>query len=59
MKKSLLAVIFALIILVVPVFAQNTGVRDMSDTQLIELYETVKAEPAKRTTRPILTAICL
>ncbi len=48
MKKILLIVLLTLMIMAMPVFAQESEVRSLSDAQLRELYETVKAEISRR-----------
>ena len=46
--KILLIVLLTLMIMAMPVFAQEAEVRSLSDAQLLELYETVKAEISRR-----------
>lgn len=48
MKKVFLAALFILLLLSLPVSAQEAEVRSLSDAQLRELYETVKAEMSRR-----------
>ncbi len=48
MKKTIFVVIIALLLFVIPAFAQENEVRNLSDTQLKDLYEIVKAEISRR-----------
>lgn len=48
MKKTLITLIIALLVFVTPAFAQKSEVRNLSDAQLKELYETVKSEMERR-----------
>ena len=48
MKKYLFSVILVLLLLALPVFAQEAEVRNLSDSQLRDLYEIVEAEMSRR-----------
>ncbi len=48
MKKIIFVVTIALLLFVIPAFAQESEVRNLSDAQLKDLYEIVKAEIARR-----------
>ena len=48
MKKTLLIAFIFLFLLSLPVFAQEAEVRNLSDSQLRDLYEIVKAEMSRR-----------
>ncbi|MBQ6343579.1 MAG: hypothetical protein IJI41_10685 [Anaerolineaceae bacterium] len=48
MKKIIFAVILFAMLLSLPAFAQEAEVRSLSEAQLRELYETVKAEISRR-----------